>query len=277
MELYSVDELIRKIKSAYIPCIDSRIELNLRFKYYNNEYGNIRSFLELKVGEKNYQSVKNMKAFLNSLEYQQAYEFSKGFSYNPSIHSFSEKDTEALEILKEINSAEDKNIYKFSSYGGSSTLIAGRRIALPDKQFIRFLKLINGCTIEAVIKGQEYSDVSILVKELPLSFKLCFDEAGIQLGYEKDIPIVLDREFNIFWFNKSIYLPPQEQLRIYKPLFNLMSKENNTMLFNRTDNEKVMSNLIPTLRKIAESIKLFKGTTIIEESDRELGKLFEKR
>lgn len=225
MELCSAEELIRSIKGVSNPCTDSRIELRVEYKYYNNEYGDIRSFIELKIGEKRDYNVKNMKAFLNSIEHKRSFEFGKCFSYNPLIHSFCERDTEILELLKEINSEEDKHIYSFSSYGGSSTLIAGRRIALPDKHFIRFLKLVKGKSLDVFVNGQEYTGVNVLEEEMPLRFKVCITEEDIKLSYEK-VPIVLDNDFRAFWFNNSIYLPPREQLEKYKLIYFSINKEN---------------------------------------------------
>jgi hypothetical protein len=226
MELCSADELIKDMLDIAVPRTDSKVALMLEFKYYNNEYGDIRSFIELKIGKKKYYNIKNMKAFLNAVERGEVFELGKSFSYDPSIHYFNEQEIKVLDILREINAAEDKNIYKFSSYGGSSTLIAGKRIALPDRQFIRLLKLIKGRTIDVVIKGQEYKNIVVLEEDMPLSFKLWTGEESTKQSYDRDIPVALDNEFKVFFFNESIYLPSQGQLGLFKTLYNSMNKEN---------------------------------------------------
>lgn len=239
MELCSADELLKNILDASVPRTDSKVELKLEFKYYNNEYGDIRSFIELKISEKRCYNIKNMKAFLKAVERGEAFQLGKNFLYNPSIHCFNEQETKVLDILKEINTAEDKNIYKFSSYGGSSTLIAGKRVAMPDKLFIRFLKLVKGRPIDVVIKGQEYKNVYVLEEDMPLDFKLWTDEGSIELSYDRDIPVALDNELKAFFYSESIYLPSQRQLGLFKPLYKSTNKENNFLRFSSNDTRKV--------------------------------------
>lgn len=258
MNLYSVDELIQSIEEESLPRTDSRRELRLEIKYYNNEYGSIRSFIELKIGEGKLHAVKNMKAFLSAVEHKQTLEFTKNFSYNPLIHRFNEQDTKMLDILEEINSADEGHSFRFSEYGGSSTLIAGKRAAMPDKQLVKLLKLFKGQRIDAVIKGQEQQSVSIYEAQMPLRFHLKFSGEDIRLSYEGEIPFQLDGSFKVFWFNKSIYLPTEEQLRIYKPLYSLLNKDYRGIVFSNNDYEKVMKDVISSLKKIAIEIKINK-------------------
>lgn len=255
MELYSVDDLIRNIRKVPLACPDFRRELKLGFKYFNNEYGNIRSFIEIKIGEGRWHWVKSMKAFLKAVGQEQVLEFGRSFTYNPSLHTFRKEDLEILEFLKDINDADDDHSYKFSNYGGSSTLIAGRRAALPDRLLIRFLKLLKGRPIDIVIKNEEYGAVDILEKDMPLNFKLCFYDKGIKLSHLGETPIQLDSDFKVFFLKNSIYLPTLDQLKIYKSLYNLMSK-NSEVVFDINDKEKVENSLLPVLKKIAEKIEI---------------------
>jgi SNF2 family DNA or RNA helicase len=256
-----IDSFKKELREAVSADEVHKRELRLEIVYYNICYGTTRSFVELKVGLDKTYIVKSMKAFLNSIEYGDTLEFGKNFTFDMSCQRFSERDNKIIELFREINEVDGGYAYQHSSYGGGGTLIAGKRLALTDKQLYKFLYLLEGSCFDAVIGDTEYNSVAVLREKMPLIFKLDVKNENIELSYEGEMPLALGGDFNSFWHVNTIYLPPKNQIRLYEPFYKLLLNKKKTV-FSRGEFDILASYIVPALKGISSEVIL----------DKELGK-----
>jgi hypothetical protein len=263
-QINEIDDLINNLRNASKEGSEYKRELNLEIKFFNG-----RSFekpnIELKLGvEKNY-VVKGMKKFLEAVLRGNSLEFGKNFTYDPSIHKFNEIDEKIMQMLLELRELDEEhgNSYGYYNPYGNS-IFTGKKLLLTDKLMYRFFKLSKGRSIDAVIDDEEYAGAKIIEDEMPLKFKLGMNRKNIELSQESKIPEAIDGLNRIFFYDGNFYLPPEKQIKMYEPIYNLLiSKKNQKLIINKEEGEKVASYLLPALKKVSKEVALDKN---IEET-----------
>lgn len=263
-QVNEIDNLIEKLKYASQESNEYKRELNLEIKFYNG-YSYYRSSIELKLGvEKNY-VVKGMKNFLEAVLREETLQFGKNFTYDPSIHKFNETDEKIIQMFLELRELEEehKNTYNYyKSYDNS--ICTGKKLFLTDKLVYRFFELAKERNIDAVIDGEEYTNVKIFEDKIPLKFKIGMNTQSIELLQESDIPEAIDEFNKVFFYDENFYLPPQKQIKMYEPICNLFNnKKNKKFIINKNEGEKIAAYILPVLKKVSKEVVLDKS---IEEA-----------
>lgn len=252
-----VEKLVRDLKSSMMKASNLKRELVLQIKYCYDKTQEITSFIELKVGLERTYVVKNIKDFLRAIESGEELEFGKGFIYKPIEQRFNEEDKKILDLLMENleidNRANGGNIVSSSNI----KFFSGKKVMLLDKQLGRLLNLMKERTIECNIQGIDYSGVMILEENMPLSFNLKLENEKILLLHEGEMPRPLTSNGRFFFYQNNIYIPGNEQLKVYIPFYNaFMSDRSYHMTFEKEDGDKIASFIVPGLKKISSSLKL---------------------
>lgn len=249
-----LDKLLRDIKYNTLKLSDIKKTLKLDINYNYNLYENMNSSLELKVGLDKTYVVKNMKQFLQAIERVHELEFGKGFSFKPLEQQFSSEDKKLIEFLLEINEVD----YIIDNGEGRSTsLISGKRVYFIERQLSRFFSLIKDREINGTIQGEQYNNIRVLYEDMPLDFEMSRSKEEIILKHGEEVPRPLSGNGKFFFYKGNIYVPSNEQLRMYVPLYNIfMSERSRRIQFDLGDGHRVASYLIPGLRSISESFKL---------------------
>jgi SNF2 family DNA or RNA helicase len=253
-EKSDIDVLLAGMKEASEDREDYKRELTLQIKFFYDKYVEKPS-VELKVGLEKTYVVRGMKKFLNTVLEQEKLEFGKGFTYDPFLHRFNELDEKIMDMLMEIVEIDEEHTHGYDYYSRSNSLINGKKLFLTDKLIYRFFSLAKGREIDVAIDGKDNENVKIIEEEMPLKFKLNMSEENIELSQVNNIPKPLGRSFKVFWYNGSIYLPPMHQVKAYEPMYKLLTKKKTKkMVFNKEDGEKLVSYVLPTLKKVAEEV-----------------------
>ena len=255
-----IDSLIDKLKHASEEGSEYRRELNLEIKFSDGDYYH-KPNIELKLGlEKSY-VVKSMRKFLDAVLKGESLEFGKNFTYDPSIHKFNITDEKIMQMLVELRELEGEHHNNFGYYNYyDNSIFSGKKLTLTDKLIYRFFRLAKGRCIDAVIHEQEYKNVNILETEMPLKFRLGMNRQTIELSQESDIPEPVDGFNRVYFYEGNFYLPPEKQIRMYEPIYDLLKiKRNSKLIISRSDGEKVASFLLPALKKVTKEITLDKN------------------
>lgn len=256
------DCLIEELKSISKTGDSYKREINLGITFAKEKYRTSPA-IDLSLGtEKNY-TVKNMKKFLDSIIKGEKIEFSKNFTFDPSLYKFNEIDEKIIGMLLEMRESESLLTHR-DYYNYSSSYIAGKILMLTNKQVHRFMKLARGRRIDAVIYGEKYENVEIIEGKLPIKFNIKKNKEKFELSQTNGYPEPIDESFSVFWYNNAFYLPPKEQIAVYNPIYTrLIEKQNNKIIWRKEEGEKVLSFILPILKNAAEELIIDKS---IEDS-----------
>jgi SNF2 family DNA or RNA helicase len=248
-------DLLKKGFSQELPELkkELKLEVGYTFEYINGRISSI----DLRIGEDRTYVVKNIRQLLYSISTNSgSIEYSKFFSFNPLVHTFSEVDQEIINLLLELYEI-DFNIPQTRGYGNENKLLSGKKAFLTDIQTKRFFDILKDKTIKATILGREYVSVNILNSPLPIEFNLKQRNGEILLYHSDGLPIPLTTDGHYFFYKSSIYNLPKEQYRIYLPLYNAFVEEkSNVVTFKDEEREKIASYIMPGLKKISSSINI---------------------
>ena len=254
-------KLIQQLKESLIPS-KSIIEtktLNLQYKLqFNINRRESEAFLELKVGEEKLYVVKNMKSFLAAVIEQDDLEFGKNFTFNPYIHRFKEEDKFLINILRDLyevdRTTEDMVMYDYH-YNRTPRFLSGKRARLTENNLKKFLNNIGEKAIDLVINDDSYSEVKVVRENFPLEFKLDTKGDTIILSQVSKLPKALLNNGNYFYYNNKIYMPTNEQVRVYKSLYNtFVAQKSSEITFHQSESEEIASYIIPALKKIGTKV-----------------------
>jgi SNF2 family DNA or RNA helicase len=249
-----LNKLLRDIKYNAYKLSDQKEKLKLEINYFYDIYDYIPSSLELKIGIDRLYVVRNMKQFLQAIERNQSLEFGKGFTLRPMDQQFWPEDKRLIEFLleiSEINSMLDNNDWN------RNILIKAKKAYFTERQLNRFFSLLKDREINANIQGRQYKNIKVLYRDLPLDFQLKGSDKGIILQHDKELPRPLSSNGRFFFFKDNIYVPSNEQLKIYVPLYNfIINEKSRELFFDREEGEKIASYIIPAIKKISGSFRL---------------------
>lgn len=259
---FLVEELTNASKSQFIFKREINIDITFVLDKYEKKPG-----VELKIGvSKNY-IVKNMKKFIEAIIKEEILQFGLSFSYDPSIYKFKKSDEELIEMFLLIYEREGEKV-PYQNYYPHSNLIYGKRISFTDKLVYKFMKLIKNREISALIDGVKYEQVPIIEQNLPLQFNMAMNNEVIELSQINDLPRPIDESFRVFWYNNCIYLPPIDQISMYAPIYKrFKEKRENKIVWSKLKNHKIISTILPILRKTSEELVLEES---IKENFREI-------
>lgn len=137
-------------------------------------------YVELKIGPGKLYIVQKLKDFLDKLDKQIPYSFTKLFTFDPLVHRFNEPDEAAIGLLRDIYSNEQ--IYRelmsgyYSSSGGDRALFVPPAAWEPLRG-----KLADVASSRFEIDGRSYDRLDIREGSVPLRFEL--DSGPIPQSY----------------------------------------------------------------------------------------------
>nr|WP_183128147.1 SNF2 helicase associated domain-containing protein [Clostridium autoethanogenum] len=254
-------KLIQQLKKSLISPktkMETRT-LNLQCKLqFNISRRESEAFLELKVGEEKLYVVKNMKSFLEAVIEHNELEFGKSFTYNAYLHSFKDEDKFILSMLKdlyEIDKVTDNMVMYGYHYNKTPRFLSGKRARLTESNLKKFLDNIGETAVDLVINDDNYSEVKVVRENFPLEFKLDSNGNNIILSQISKLPKALVKSGNYFYYNNKIYVPTNEQVRVYKALYNtFIEQKNSEITFQQSESEEIASYIIPALKKIGTKV-----------------------
>jgi SNF2 family DNA or RNA helicase len=249
-----IDVLLADMKSASESSDSYKRELTLQIKFFYDKHVEKPS-VEFKVGLEKTYVVRGMKKFLNAVLEEEKLEFGKGFTYDPSLHKFNSLDEKIVDMFTEVAEIDEERTYRYDYYSHNNSLITGKKLFLTDKLIYRFLSLAKDREIDVAVNGKDHESVKIIEGDMPLKFKLNMSQDNIELSQVNNIPEPLGQSFKVFWYNGGLYLPPALQVKAYEPIHKMFTKKKaKKMLFNKEDGEKLVSYVLPALKKVAEEV-----------------------
>ncbi|ABO51748.1 SNF2 helicase associated domain protein [Desulforamulus reducens MI-1] len=206
--------------------------------------------IELKVGEKRPYIVKNLREFLQCIEKQDNYYFTKKFTYQPTEHTFLEEDQEIIRILQEINKQEEF-YHKQQSYYHSK--IEGERLlVIPPMLAEKLFAKLQGRNVtfeeQAGLIFEPYSEEC----KLPFTFNL---EKGSNGDFQIDLTSLERTSYyeSYGWLvqNNVVYKLSPTQQSLLDNIYRFLQEPNgNTLQVAQSQIQPFISHVIPGLKKL---------------------------
>lgn len=131
--------------------------------------------LELKVGPKRLYVVSKIKDFLSKLEQREKIVFSKNFTFDPSIHSFSKANESVLDLLVQIKRSEEFYNADRSHY---SFYRQDRSLRIPPLAWPSLRDRLVSADAVLLTNGVSRGSIQMSTEKIPLAFELDQASAG---------------------------------------------------------------------------------------------------
>lgn len=208
--------------------------------------------LEFKLGLGHKCLIRDLKSFILDYDEGKYIYFNSQFIYNPNEHTIS---LEHVKIINFIREYIDK---------GREMLNSGRNLIISPNELRGFLKCVLGNKLQFKYNGIEYNP-TVLYEDLPLSFTLKEKDEYFKLITHKRLPIPLNENRDVYFFNNELYLPSKNQIKKYIPLYNKF-KSNGKVLFHRNmENYNRIISLLSSISKditLSEDVKRFAANSL---------------
>ncbi|WP_379130755.1 SNF2 helicase associated domain-containing protein [Paenibacillus sp. sgz500958] len=199
--------------------VDNREPLSVAWtcKPFTLESGNRMFGIEFKIGLKRSYIVPKIRAFLLSVQRGEAYEFSKQFVYEPSMHSFAKEDNDILQKLIEIVVNEQMYRYSFGANFGSAVPGGERLLPVPPYFWDSLLPALTRAPLTYIQQGDKWVEgIQVTAKKPPVRFQLKsaeYAEAGYHLDVEGLDAMVIMTDYGFIVSDGQLLKLPQEDCR----------------------------------------------------------------
>lgn len=249
---------VRQRPSGAGAYMDLRTPLQVEFicKPFSYSFGSTMLGVELKVGPKRLYIVPKIRGFLERVHRGEPFEFSRHFSYDPALHSFSKEDNEVLVKLIEIMLNEKIYRSSISPYAPHTGTSGNERLlAVPPFFWESLLPALLAVPAARLQHGQVLHErLSLSAEALPLSFQ--FDQAQGE-GYRLDVQglqqlTILEDYGLVLSEGKLLKLPVQECGRLAELKKLLNPSRQDGIAIAPEQMEPFMEGVIPGLKKLGQ-------------------------
>lgn len=225
------------------------LEVNLNNKRFHSYFQ-----VDFKIGNKKMYVLKSIKDFIKARSENQPLMYGKDFTYSPEEHIFNEIDESIVDYIEEVAANDDL-------YGYNSGLIDGKYININDTSLRRFLHIVKE-------KGLLYDGEKVKVKEEDIPLEIDIDEKGEKyiVNMIGDSIKVLGNKYDVFLFEKNIYLPSKSQIKSLK-IFHKYFKEFKRLEFRKEKAKDMFNTVMPKLENMSSNIKIDNKIDNLVKSD----------
>ncbi|AKA68295.1 DEAD/DEAH box helicase [Clostridium scatologenes] len=203
--------------------------------------------LEFRLGKEHKYLITNIKSFISQIDNKTSIPFGSQFTYNPIKYTI---HPESMKIICFIREYIHRN---------KGALISARNLVIKPNELRGFLQYVCGSKIVFKYNAIEYKTF-VINEDLPLSFTLKERNDYFVLTTHKKLPIALNENKDIYFLNDKLYLPSNNQINKYVPLYNKFKMENEVLYEKTIENYKKIIIVLSSISKdvtVSESVKRF--------------------
>ena len=254
-------ELVNKSQGSILDFLLQNDKRNLSLKFeviLNKSLWNDKIIAQFKIGTEDMKSnklyaLKDIDAFLTAFYNKISLPYGKDFTFNIKEQKLKAKDKKLInfiEMLKEIDMSSYKRL--------DEKLVNGKNVVIPKALLKEFLIIISK---HRVYLGEGFFsrqiETEIILDKIPIFMNLKSLGDMIKLEVLNGLPKALNDSDDVFLYDTSIYIPPEEQLENLKPYIEVFT-HGNSIFFTKEEEHRVLEELIPSMQKISSSIELSK-------------------
>ncbi|SFH32210.1 Superfamily II DNA or RNA helicase, SNF2 family [Desulfotomaculum arcticum] len=234
------------------------VDLELTLDYKNEIRGAARRVvpsLTMRMGEGKLYVVKNVKNVFKAMTGGETIIFGKNFTYSPHTHVFSSRFRPIVDLLLEMYEIEESMIedYWYGSWQNSQgRLFKGKQVLLTRSLLLRLLSLLPSEGFNIKMFDQEYLNLPILERDLPLRFSLGKKQDDLLLNWERlnIFPLVATGEYCLF--EGKVYKISDYQKRFFAPLIDGFAQSPDGIRFSKRQRERFLAEVLPMVKKIGQ-------------------------
>ena len=256
----TASRLVNAIKYALSDSFSPNEIVNLSLKYIAKSRYDSATSIELKVGRDKFYVVKSLKDFLSAvLNNDTVIEYGKGFTFDPCTDRFNDIDTQIINFLLEIYEINKNAEDNYSYSNNRNIFLSGKKAYLTEMQSKKLLRLLENKYFSLSIMDKSYDDIKILNENIPLDFSIDSYKNNMLLKQLSPIPVPLTNDGEYFFYDRTVYKPSKQQVRIYAPIFNSIIENSDHSIFINKEFTNDMGNfIIPAVKKISSSFTIDK-------------------
>ena len=234
---------VKKIKET-ATYFNKEIRLDLEIKSFN-EKNNFILDIQFRIGEGKTYLIPRLNEFFNARESKNPLRINGEFLFNPNNMKFSKDDEEILNFV--FNKLKTDNEVR---------IIENKYLRLGSNDIRAFLSLIN--KDKKIKLNYDYINYesNIYNENIPLSFTLKLENETINLTTKKKLPIPLSNKFDVFLYDRKVYIPNINQSNKYFEFWKELRKEGK-IEYNSKDIEFIKK--VKTLSEISKDVSITEG------------------
>jgi SNF2 family DNA or RNA helicase/uncharacterized Zn finger protein len=221
----------------------------------NKSYGGKTIFsIEMKVGDKRTYVVKDIKEFLQSIKQKKQYPFTKNFTYEPTLFTFTEEDQELIGLL--IDSVKYEEMYRSmqASYYPYMTSSDTRAINISPIISDHLLKKLEGRDVKFHNGGNDFRYFRFHTEKLPYSFHL---DKGNKEAFQLDVSDFLFVDYlDMYGYvvvKNDIYKLSPSQQTFVKELKKILQMTKSPILpISQEQIEPLLSHVVPMMENVGK-------------------------
>lgn len=201
--------------------------------------------IQFRIGEGTTYLVTKINEFFYAIENKSQLRINGEFLFNPYNMYFSERDKQLLLFV--IDRFKENNEVK---------IIEGKYLRLKNNDIREFLSLVSN---DKKIKlNYDYINYETFVykENLPLSFTLKLENEIVNLTTKKKLPIPLSNKFDVFLYDRKIYLPSISVSNSYFEFWKELKKQGK-IEYSKESNKLIK--VIKVLSEISSDVVLSEG------------------
>ncbi|BBI35794.1 DEAD/DEAH box helicase [Cohnella abietis] len=245
---------LRPSRNRFLADTRELLEVEITCSPFPYGYRKYMFGVELKVGSKRLYIVQKIREFLDRVDRSEPHVFSKHFTYDPTIHSFSKENDEIIRQLIQIYHSEKMYRETSSIYSAHASPLSGERLLLipPYSWESLYPLLTRAPEVKLEQDNRTYVGIATSDELVPLHFD--FDQAKDD-SYQLDVQgldriTVMEPYGIVIAEGKLLKLPADQCKRLseLKQMLEASHKQNVTIA--RDQMEPFMEQVIPGLMKL---------------------------
>jgi SNF2 family DNA or RNA helicase len=232
------ENILNELTSLSYPKEKVNLQVNLSYKNFDNYFQ-----ADFKVGNRKMYVLKSVKDFIKARSENESLQYGKEFTYCPEEHVFNEVDENVVDFIEEYVANDEL-------YGYNSGLIDGKYLNIKDVSLRRFLHILKGKEITYYLEK-----VKVIEEDIPLEIDVNEKDEKYIVNVIGDSLKALTSKYDVFLFQKNIYLPSKSQIRSLKIFYKYFEK------FKRLEFKKekaldMFNTVMPKLENMSTNIKI---------------------
>ncbi|WAH37899.1 DEAD/DEAH box helicase [Alicyclobacillus dauci] len=205
--------------------------------------------VEMRVGPQRLYIVQKIRDFLTKIEAGHEHVFSKNFTFDPSVHTFSYSDMAVIHSLAEIYATERMYRETLAPYGVKSGTSNDRTLPIPPQAWPSLLPLLQSVEAKMEVAGQLVGPLCVLDEKPPFHFQLDEEKANAHEFHLNGLKeSVILKNYGCLYLNGALYqMDPRQLERVNSLKSHLRYEQNDSIFLTPSDLPIFMQQVVPKL------------------------------
>ncbi|MFA9466100.1 MAG: SNF2 helicase associated domain-containing protein [Velocimicrobium sp.] len=202
-----------------------------------------KAFVSIKVGNKRFYKVQNLKKFLTDYYNKEKITLGKEFKYIYGESRFSKKAQNILDYFIEIFEIQESlgRVYYSNVFMKSDMIFT-------KKMLYKLLESIGEDEFTLTLNEKTYEAIHFTKDNPKINFHIQAKEDKVILDYEKDYPMLpVTDDGSLILFEQVLYHPKKSFLKNFLPFYNTLGSGKDALEFTGEDKQRFLNMVLPSI------------------------------